>query len=83
MILLGLMGGKRGDLAIVGKFGYEPYGLAVRQDDSRWRDRINCMLMELWDEGILQRIYDNWFGERGRFPAEVEFSMTTYPRGKR
>ena len=83
MILLGLLGGKRGDFSIVGRFGYEPYGLAVRQDDSRWRDRINCILMELWDDGILQRIYDNWFGEGGRFPAEVEFSMTTYPKGKR
>ncbi len=83
IILLGLIGGDKAGYKIVGKFGYEPYGIAVRQNDSKWRDRINEILMELWEEGALQRIYENWFGGRGRFPAEIDFAMTTYPKGKR
>ncbi|MCX7805308.1 MAG: transporter substrate-binding domain-containing protein [Planctomycetota bacterium] len=83
IILLGLISGDKAGYRIVGRFGYEPYGIAVRQDDSRWRDRINGILMDMWEEGALQRLYESWFGERGKFPAEIDFSMTTYPKGRR
>lgn len=81
IILAGLVHGKRDKLKIVGRFGWEPYGIAVRENDSKFLDRINEVLQDLWDEGAYQRIYGNWLGKRGRFPTESTFSITSYPRG--
>jgi polar amino acid transport system substrate-binding protein len=81
IILAGLLQGRGDKLKIVGQFGWEPYGIAMRQNDSKLRGRINEALQDMWDEGAFQRIHDNWFGEHGRFPTKVPFSMTTFPRG--
>jgi polar amino acid transport system substrate-binding protein len=82
IILVGLMRDQGGKYKVVGQFGHEPYGIAMRQNDSKLRGRIDDILQEMWDEGSLQRIYDNWFGEHGRFPAKITFTMTTYPKGQ-
>jgi polar amino acid transport system substrate-binding protein len=82
ILLAGLMQGQGEKYKIVGKAGWEPYGIAMRQDDSKLRGRINEALQELWDRGSYQRIHENWFGERGRFPVKGNFSITTYPKGE-
>ena len=84
LILVGLVSDPvhRGRYEIVGRFGHEPYGLAMRPDDSKFRDRINEILQELWDEGAIQSITENWFGRRGRYPADIDFTMTTFPVGR-
>jgi polar amino acid transport system substrate-binding protein len=81
IILAGLLHGKKDKLKIVGRFGWEPYGIAMRQNDSKFRSRVNEALQDLWDEGAYQRIYDNWLGKRGRYPTESSFTITTFPRG--
>lgn len=82
VLLVGLSQKDRDQFQVVGGFGYEPYGLALRENDSKFRDRINEILQELWDEGKLAQMIENWFGEHGRFPVEIDFTMETYPTGK-
>ena len=69
------------EFKIVGRFGSEPYGLALRENDSKFRDAVNTILQELWDRGTLQGLIENWFNERGRFPVKVQFNMITFPKG--
>ena len=81
VILAGLVKGQGDKLKIVGRFGWEPYGIAMRPNDSKLRSRIDEALQDMWDEGAFQRICDNWLGEHGRFPTKGTFSITTFPRG--
>jgi ABC-type amino acid transport substrate-binding protein len=81
IILVGLLAGKADKFKIVGRFGWEPYGLAVRQDDSKLRGRINEALQELWDAGEYQELYERWFGKHSRFATGVMFKITTLPQG--
>ncbi|MGH7143716.1 MAG: transporter substrate-binding domain-containing protein [Planctomycetota bacterium] len=82
VLLAGLAQGQTGQFKIVGTFGYEPYGLAMRQNDSKFRGQINDILQELWDQGVITQNIENWFGDRGRFPLQVNFTMETFPIGK-
>lgn len=81
IILAGLVKDAGDRFRIVGRFGWEPYGIAMRQNDSKLRSRIDEVLQEMWDEGVYQRIYDNWLGEHGRFPTRATFTITSFPRG--
>ena len=58
----------------------EPYGIAVRQGDAALRDALNEALMEVWDDGRYQLIFDTWFGQ-GTLPYDgmVKFTMPTVP----
>jgi polar amino acid transport system substrate-binding protein len=58
----------------------EPYGIAVRQGDADLRDALNEALMEVWDDGRYQIIFDTWFGQGTPFDGLVKFTMPTYPR---
>ncbi len=63
------------ELEPVGKlYTREPYGLGVRQNDSKWRDWANFTLMELWESGELQKLYRKWWG------ADPEFEMEVWPK---
>ncbi len=54
---------------IVGDFfSYEPYGMAMRQNDSPFRDVVNVGLMEAIESGKYFELYDKWFGPRGEVP---------------
>src|SRR5215475_1405681 len=56
------------DLVLVGKlYTIEPYGMGVRQNDSRWRNAINQALMEIWDSGRYHEIHFKWFGQKPEF----------------
>jgi polar amino acid transport system substrate-binding protein len=63
------------DLMLVGKlYTIEPYGMGVRQNDSRWRNAINQALMEIWDSGRYHEIHFKWFGQK------PEFDIPWYPK---
>jgi len=62
-------------LVLVGKlYTIEPYGMGVRQNDSKWRNAINQALMEIWDSGRYHEIHFKWFG------AKPDFEIPWYPK---
>ncbi|MFQ5682933.1 MAG: transporter substrate-binding domain-containing protein [Candidatus Binatia bacterium] len=59
---------------IVGSFySYEPYGFALRKNDSDFRQLVNVGLMEAIESGRYFKLYDKWFGLKG----EVPYPLTT------
>jgi polar amino acid transport system substrate-binding protein len=64
--------------AIVGEFfSYEPYGMAMRKNDSDFRQAVNVGLMEAIESGKYFELYDKWFGPKG----EVHYPLS--PETKR
>ncbi|MBI4638384.1 MAG: transporter substrate-binding domain-containing protein [Candidatus Rokubacteria bacterium] len=58
-----------GDWEIVGDFySYEPYGMAMRKNDSDFRHLVNVGLMEAIESGKYFELYEKWFGPRGDVP---------------
>jgi ABC-type amino acid transport substrate-binding protein len=54
---------------IVGEFySYEPYGMAMRKNDSDFRHLVNAGLMEAIESGKYFELYDKWFGPKGEVP---------------
>ena len=54
---------------IVGDFySYEPYGMAMRKNDSDFRAAVNNGLMELIETGKYLELYDKWFGPKSETP---------------
>jgi len=54
---------------IVGEFySYEPYGMAMRKNDSDFRNLVNIGLMDAIGSGSYFEIYDKWFGPKGEVP---------------
>src|ERR671914_177579 len=60
---------KPDDWVVVGEFfSYEPYGMAMRKNDSDFRQVVNVGLMEAIGSGLYFDIYDKWFGPKGEVP---------------
>jgi polar amino acid transport system substrate-binding protein len=60
---------KPADWAVVGEFfSYEPYGMAMRKNDSDFRQAVNVGLMDAISSGLYFEIYDKWFGPKGEVP---------------
>jgi polar amino acid transport system substrate-binding protein len=54
---------------IVGDFyTYEPYGMAMRKNDSDFRAVVNNALMEAIESGEYTKIYEKWFGPKSETP---------------
>jgi len=54
---------------IVGDFyTYEPYGMAMRKNDSDFRAVVNNALMEALENGEYFKIYEKWFGAKSETP---------------
>ncbi len=54
---------------IVGEFfSYEPYGMAMRKNDSDFRHLVNSGLMEAIESGKYFELYEKWFGVKGEVP---------------
>ena len=57
------------DWEIVGDFySYEPYGFAMRKNESDFRHLVNVGLMEAIESGKYFELYDKWFGPKGEVP---------------
>ncbi|HEY7217322.1 MAG TPA: transporter substrate-binding domain-containing protein [Candidatus Binatia bacterium] len=55
--------------AVVGEFfSYEPYGMAMRKNDSDFRQVVNVGLMDAISSNLYFEIYDKWFGPKGEVP---------------
>jgi ABC-type amino acid transport substrate-binding protein len=60
---------KPDDWKVVGDFfSYEPYGMAMRKNDSDFRATVNSGLMELIESGKYFELYDKWFGPKSETP---------------
>lgn len=60
---------KPDEWAVVGDFfSYEPYGMALRKNDSDFRQVVNVGLMDAISSGLYFTIYDKWFGAKGEVP---------------
>jgi ABC-type amino acid transport substrate-binding protein len=54
---------------VVGEFfSYEPYGMALRKNDSDFRQMVNIGLMDAISSGLYFQLYDKWFGSKGEVP---------------
>ena len=83
LILMGLRlrAGKPEAFRLAGRrFSTEPYGIAVRENQSKFRDALNDAIQRLWEKGIWQRIYEDWFGENAKYHTEVPFVIVPFPR---
>jgi ABC-type amino acid transport substrate-binding protein len=57
------------DWAVVGEYySYEPYGMAMRKNDSDFREVINAALMDAIESGTYFALYEKWFGAKGEVP---------------
>ncbi len=61
---------------VVGDFyTYEPYGMAMRKNDSDFRAAVNNALMEALEDGEYFKIYENWFGPKSDTPYPLSDSV--------
>lgn len=58
----------------------EPYAIAVKENESRLRDKINDGLMKLWESSHWHDSYDTWFGEGSVYFHELFFRINVIPR---
>jgi polar amino acid transport system substrate-binding protein len=69
---------KPDDWTVVGDFfSYDPYGMAMRKNDSDFRLVINVGLMDAISSGLYFDLYEKWFGAK----SEVPYPLT--PENKR
>jgi ABC-type amino acid transport substrate-binding protein len=60
---------KPDEWVVVGEFfSYEPYGMAMRKNDSDFRQVINVGLMDAIASGKYFDLYDKWFGPKSDVP---------------
>jgi ABC-type amino acid transport substrate-binding protein len=60
---------KPDDWAVVGEYySYEPYGMAMRKNDSDFRQVVNVALMDAIESGTYFSLYEKWFGAKGEVP---------------
>ncbi|MBI4537676.1 MAG: transporter substrate-binding domain-containing protein [candidate division NC10 bacterium] len=64
---------------IVGDFySYEPYGMAMRKNDSDFRAVVNNALMEALEGGEYFKSYDKWFGPRSETPYPLSDTVKRF-----
>jgi ABC-type amino acid transport substrate-binding protein len=57
------------DWTVVGEYySYEPYGMAMRKNDSDFREVVNAALMDAIESGTYFSLYEKWFGAKGEVP---------------
>jgi ABC-type amino acid transport substrate-binding protein len=66
---------------IVGDFySYEPYGMAMRKNESDFRAVVNNALMEGIETGKFFELYDKWFGPKGELPFPMTPEVRSFMR---
>jgi len=58
----------------------EPYGIAVAQNQSAWRNAINHALLAMWESQDWHAAADTWFGPTSKYASPVNFVMPVYPK---
>jgi len=64
---------------VVGNYiSYEPYGMAMRKNDSDFRAVVNNALMEAIEGGVYFKLYDKWFGPKSDVPYPMAQSTKDF-----
>lgn len=74
---------KPGDFELLkgGVYGGGHYAIAVRENDSKWRDAVNHALHDMWKDGTWKKAYDKWVGPGSKLNIgkdEIDFQMYTW-----
>lgn len=77
VILAGLRAGAKNpkDFVLLGKegtYGGGPYGLGLRENDSKWRDTINFTLQDIWTDGTWDKLFTKWLGPNTKLQLSKE-----------
>ena len=68
------------DWKVVGPyFSAEPFGIAMRENDSRLRDAVNFALIEAWETGEFEEIYNRWYGPGTKYELPLNFEIEIWP----
>lgn len=57
---------------------YEPYGMAMRKNDSDFRAVVNNALMEAIEGGEYFKLYEKWFGPKSDVPYPMSQAFKTF-----
>ena len=57
---------------------YEPYGMAMRKNDSDFRAVVNNALMEAIEGGEYFKLYEKWFGPKSEVPYPMSQAFKTF-----
>ena len=64
---------------VVGEFfSHEPYGMAMRKNESDFRNVVNVGLMDAIESGRYFEIYDKWFGPKGEVPYPLSADIKRF-----
>jgi ABC-type amino acid transport substrate-binding protein len=64
---------------VVGElYTYDPYGMAMRKNDSDFRHAVNVALMEALEGGDYFKIYDKWFGPKSEVPYPLSHEVKAF-----
>ncbi|HVO90389.1 MAG TPA: transporter substrate-binding domain-containing protein [Casimicrobiaceae bacterium] len=72
------------DFVLLGKegtYGGGPYGLGMRENDSKWRDAVNYALQDIWMDGTWDKLFNKWVGPNTKLQLTKEllgFEMETW-----
>lgn len=72
-IMAAVAGSLGAEYEAVGGMIYSPglYGIGVPENDSDWRDKISFILQDMLQDGTYEKLYQKWFGPKGKFPMSV------------
>ena len=64
---------------VVGEFfSHEPYGMAMRKNESDFRNVVNVGLMDAIESGRYFEIYDKWLGAKGEVPYPLSADIKRF-----
>lgn len=73
MASIAAAGGLANEYEAVGGAIWSPglYGIGVPENESDWRDKISFVLQDMMKDGTYEKIYDSWFGPKGKAPLSI------------
>lgn len=73
MASIAAAGGLADEYEAVGGAIWSPglYGIGVPENESDWRDKISFVLQDMLKDGTYEKIYQKWFGPKGKSPLSV------------
>jgi polar amino acid transport system substrate-binding protein len=71
-IVAAVVGEEGAEFEAVGS-GYSPglYSIGVPQNDSKWRYAVSVALQSVIKDGTYERLYQSWFGPKGKYPLPL------------